>query len=79
MHPIVKVPFSFEMEVRRKTQLEKIFMRTKEQQEREKGLIQHLKNTEAKLKKLEKEERHLEALKGNEFSELRERASMRKV
>lgn len=38
-HPIVTKPFSFEHEVRRKLNLEKIFMRTKEQQEKEKVLI----------------------------------------
>lgn len=43
-HPIVKNPFSYEHEVRRKYNLEKIFMRTKEQHEREKLLISSLKN-----------------------------------
>jgi len=35
-HAIVKKPFNFEMEVRRKNNLEKIFMRTRDQIEREK-------------------------------------------
>jgi DNA methyltransferase 1-associated protein 1 len=43
-HPIVQKPFSFEQEVRRKYNLEKIFMRTKEQHEKEKLLIASLKN-----------------------------------
>ena len=29
-HPIVKKPFNYELEVRRKNNLEKIFMRTKD-------------------------------------------------
>jgi len=29
-HPIVQKPFNYEMEVRRKNNLEKLFMRTKE-------------------------------------------------
>jgi len=42
-HPIVKKPFNFEMEVRRKNNLEKIFMRTKDQIEREKYYLSDLK------------------------------------
>ena len=38
-NPIVVKPFNFEMEVRRKNNLEKLFMRTKDQVEREKYLI----------------------------------------
>lgn len=70
-HAIVKQPYNFEYEVRRKTNLEKIFMRSKEQQEREKQQIASLKNTEAKIKKLEKEERNLARLKDNDFRESR--------
>jgi len=36
-HPIVQKPFCFENEVRRKVNLEKILMRTKEQHEKEKS------------------------------------------
>jgi len=35
-HVLVKKPFNFEMEVRRKNNLEKLFLRTKDQQDREK-------------------------------------------
>lgn len=37
-HPIVQKPFNFEQEVRRKNNLEKLFMRTKDQMEREKTM-----------------------------------------
>lgn len=46
-------------------------MRTKEQNEKTKQLIMHLKNTEAKIKKIEKEERNLERLKKGDFSDMR--------
>lgn len=68
-HPIVKVPFSFEHEVKRKNNLEKIFMRTKEQQEREKMHITFLKNIETKIKKMEKEEHNLLKLKHADFND----------
>ena len=38
-HPIVKKPFNYEMEVRRKNNLEKIFMRTKDMVEQEKFIL----------------------------------------
>lgn len=53
-------------------------MRTKEQNEKTKQLIMHLKNTEAKIKKIEKEERNLERLKKGDFSDMRAQP-MRKV
>lgn len=45
-HPIVKKPYNFEYEVRRKTNLEKLFLRTKEQQEYEKSLLDEVKKLE---------------------------------
>ena len=45
-NPIVQKPFNFEMEVRRKNNLEKIFMRTKDQIEREKYCLSELKKIE---------------------------------
>ena len=66
-NPIVVKPFNFELEVRRKNNLEKLFMRTKEQVEREKYLIQVLKKIDQKLKKEEKEEKTLAKLKANDF------------
>lgn len=66
-NPIVVKPFNFELEVRRKNNLEKLFMRTKEQVEREKYLIQVLKKIDQKLKKEEKEEKTLAKLKASDF------------
>lgn len=67
--PIVRKPFNFEMEVRRKNNLEKIFMRTKDQIEREKYCISELKKIEQKLKKEEKEEKNLAKLIGKDIEE----------
>jgi len=52
-------PFNFEQELRRKHNMEKIFMRTKEQILKEKELLNTLKKIDIKLKKEEKEERNL--------------------
>lgn len=57
------------MEVRRKINLEKIFMRTKDQIEREKYCIAELKKIEQKLKKEEKEEKNLARLIGKDLEE----------
>lgn len=77
-HAIVKVPYSFEHEVRRKNNLEKMFMRTKEQQEREKNHINFLKNIDAKIKKMEKEEQNLNKLKSADFLDASYPAGLRK-
>ena len=45
-HQIVKKPFNYEQEVKRKCNLEKLFLRTKEQHEKEKILIAELKKLE---------------------------------
>lgn len=59
--------------------LEKIFMRTKEQQEKEKLLIANLKNIDAKIKKEEKEERNLARLINNDLEEVKIPAQTKKV
>ena len=68
---IVTKPFNFEMEVRRKNNLEKIFMRTRDQIEREKFQLGELKKIEQKLKKEEKEEKNLAKLMGRDIEESR--------
>ena len=68
-HPIVTVPFNYEQEVRRKFNLEKVFMRTKEQHEKEKHMVASLKKIEQKLKKEEKEERNLAKLIAQDWEE----------
>ena len=61
-HPIVKKPFNFEQEVKRKINTEKLLMRTKEQHEREKLLVNELKKVEQRIKKEEKEEKNFRKL-----------------
>ena len=78
-NPIVVKPFNFEMEVRRKNNLEKLFMRTKDQVEREKYLIQALKKIDQKLKKEEKEERTLAKLKATDMEYIRLPGELEKV
>lgn len=48
--------------MKRKCNLEKLFMRTKDQHEKEKQLVAELKKLEQKIKKEEKEERNLRKL-----------------
>jgi len=57
-HPIVTKPFNYEAEVRRKKDLEKYMMRSRQQQEKGKHLLQEIKKIESKIKKLEKEEKN---------------------
>ena len=61
-HPVVKKPFNFEQEVKRKINTEKLLMRTKEQHEREKLLVNELKKVEQRIKKEEKEEKNFRKL-----------------
>lgn len=62
-HPLVKrTPFSYEQEVKRKCNNEKLFMRTKEQHEKERVLVAELKKLDQKIKKEEKEEKTLRKL-----------------
>ena len=77
-HPIVLKPFNFEQEVRRKNNLEKLFMRTKDQMEREKLMQIELKKIEQKIKKEEKEERNLAKLIDNDFEEAKYQFSLEK-
>lgn len=46
-------------------------MRTKEQQDKEKVLIASLKSIDAKIKKEEKEEKHLARLISNDLDEIK--------
>jgi hypothetical protein len=46
-------------------------MRTKEQQDKEKVLIQDLKNIDSKIKREEKEERNLARLISNDLDEIK--------
>jgi hypothetical protein len=46
-------------------------MRTKEQQDKEKLLIQDLKNIDSKIKREEKEERNLARLISNDLEEIK--------
>jgi hypothetical protein len=61
-HVIVKKPFNYEQEVKRKVNNEKLLMRTKEQHEKEKLLINELKKLDQKIKKEEKEEKNFRKL-----------------
>jgi hypothetical protein len=61
-HPIVKRPFSYEQEVKRKVNNEKLFMRTKEQHEKEKQLLGELKKLDQRIKKEEKDEKNFRKL-----------------
>lgn len=64
----MKKPFSYEQEVKRKANNEKLLMRTKEQHEKEKILVGELKKLEQRIKKEEKEERHFRKLVYDESS-----------
>jgi hypothetical protein len=78
-HAIVSKPFDLEQEARRKYNLEKLFMRTKEQVEKEKVLLASLKKIDSKIKKEEKEERNLARLVTNDFEEVRLPTSVKKT
>jgi len=61
-HPIVKKPYNYDYEVKRKFYLEKLYMRTKQQNEKEKHIVEYIKKLDQKMKKLEKEEKNLEKI-----------------
>ena len=61
-HPIVKKPFNYEQEVKRKINYEKLLMRTKEQHEKEKILVGEIKKLDQRIKKEEKEEKNFRKL-----------------
>lgn len=67
-HIIVKQPFDFLKEHKRKVNLSHLFMRTKEDNEEEKNMISDLKKLDQLIKKTEKEEKQLEKLVKNEFA-----------
>jgi len=58
----VKKPFNYDYEVRRKCNLEKFLLRTREQHDNEKSKLEEAKKLEQKIKKEEKEERNLRKL-----------------
>lgn len=58
-HQIIKKPYNYDYEVKRKFYLEKLYMRTKQQNEKEKHIIDYIKKLDQKLKKYEKEEKNL--------------------
>ena len=61
-HPIVKKPYNYQYEVRRKNNLEKLFLRSPEQHLQEKKILDEVKLLDQKIKKEEKEQRNLEKL-----------------
>ena len=61
-HPIVQRPYNVEYEQRRKINLEKLFSRTKVECENEKKIVDDLKKLDAKIKKLERDEKSIEKL-----------------
>lgn len=71
-NPIVVQPFNFEMEVRRKVNLEKIFQRTKDMIVTEKYHISQLKKIDSKIKKEIKEEKQIEKLLRSDLGEARQ-------
>lgn len=64
--------------MRRKNNLEKLFMRTKDQMEREKAMQLELKKIEQKIKKEEKEEKNLAKLIENDLEESKYQFSLQK-
>ena len=68
-HPIVTRPFNYEAEVRRKKDLEKYMMRSRQQQEKGKQILQEIKKIDLKIKKLEKEEKNIARLMNNELDD----------
>jgi hypothetical protein len=58
----VKKPYNYDYEVKRKYYLEKLYMRSKQQHEKEKQIVDYIKKLDQKLKKLDKEEKNLEKI-----------------
>jgi DNA methyltransferase 1-associated protein 1 len=61
-HPILQLPYNAQYERKRKAQLEKYVLRTKEQDEEEKQLSEEARKLDARIKKEEKEQRIYEKL-----------------
>ena len=61
-HPILQLPYNVQYECKRKAQLEKYVLRTKEQDEEEKQLSEEARKLDARIKKEEKEQRIYEKL-----------------
>ena len=65
-HVFVQKPFDYFQEKKRKENIEKLFIRTKQDNETEKLLLADLKKLDQLIKKTEKEEKQLEKLVNNE-------------
>ena len=61
-HPIAVKGFNFKQEKLRKENLEKLFTRTKDDNEKERNLIAELRKLDTLIKKTEKDEKQLEKL-----------------
>lgn len=61
-HPILQYPYNAQYERKRKAQLEKYVLRTREQDEEEKQLSEEARKLDARIKKEEKEQRIYEKL-----------------
>ena len=65
-HVFIQKPFDYFQEKKRKENIEKLFIRTKQDNETEKLLLADLKKLDQLIKKTEKEEKQLEKLVNNE-------------
>ena len=63
---LVKKPFNYNYEVRRKINLEKIFLRTTEHQLAERQILEEVKKNEQRIKKAEREQKNLARLMSKE-------------
>eukprot|EP00357_Protocruzia_adherens_P012899 CAMPEP_0115019256 /NCGR_PEP_ID=MMETSP0216-20121206/29331_1 /TAXON_ID=223996 /ORGANISM="Protocruzia adherens, Strain Boccale" /LENGTH=463 /DNA_ID=CAMNT_0002390683 /DNA_START=30 /DNA_END=1421 /DNA_ORIENTATION=- len=61
-HPLAKVNYNIDYERQRKTHLERLMLRSKEQDDEEKQLLEEAKKLEQKIKKEEKEQKNLQRL-----------------
>jgi len=61
-HPIVKHPYNLEYEIRRKANMEKMFVRTQDSEKLEKQLLDNIKMLDNRIKKEEKELKSLKKL-----------------
>eukprot|EP00357_Protocruzia_adherens_P002428 CAMPEP_0115037732 /NCGR_PEP_ID=MMETSP0216-20121206/42988_1 /TAXON_ID=223996 /ORGANISM="Protocruzia adherens, Strain Boccale" /LENGTH=528 /DNA_ID=CAMNT_0002417997 /DNA_START=29 /DNA_END=1615 /DNA_ORIENTATION=+ len=65
-HPLAKVNYNIDYERQRKTHLERLMLRSKEQDDEEKQLLEEAKKLEQKIKKEEKEQKNLQKIKKEE-------------
>lgn len=69
-HPIISLPYNANYERKRKAQLEKYFLRTKEQDEEEKALCEEARKLDIRIKKEEKEMKNYEKLMSSNSDEI---------